>query len=51
MIHWLIDPEFLSDAELIAEYCASEAEAGGPTTDDQRHDALAAEIERRHLDF
>jgi hypothetical protein len=47
MIRWdVIDPEFLSDADLVAEYCASEAEAGDP-----RQDALAAEIERRHLDF
>jgi hypothetical protein len=36
----------LSDADLIAEYCASEAEAGNP-----RQDALAAEVERRHLDI
>jgi len=45
MIHWLIEPGHLTDAELVAEYCASEAEAGDP-----RQDAPAAEIERRGLD-
>jgi hypothetical protein len=47
MIRWdVIDPEFLSDADLIGEHCGSEAETGDP-----RQDALAAEIERRHADF
>ena len=41
----IVDPEFLSDAELLAEYLASEAEAGDP-----RQDALAAEIDKRGLD-
>jgi hypothetical protein len=51
MILWLAAPEFLSDAELREEYCASEGEAGGPKAIDQRLDELAAEIERRHLDI
>ena len=46
MIRYDTGPEFLSDTELLAEYCASDAEAG-----DQRQDALAAEIERRGLDL
>ena len=47
MIHWEhTDPQFLTDAELRAEYCASEAEE-----DDDRQDALAAELERRGIDL
>jgi hypothetical protein len=41
MIRWETDSLFLSDADLIAEHCGSEAEAGDP-----RQEALAAEIER-----
>lgn len=47
MIRWdIIDPQFLSDVDLLAEYCVSEAGAGN-----LREDALAVEIERRHVDL
>ena len=46
MIQWLTDPEFLTDAELRAEYLAGDGEPGDP-----RCDALAAELERRNVDL
>lgn len=45
MIRWeAIDLEFLSDAELLVEYRASETEAGDP-----RYNELGAEIDKRGL--
>ena len=44
MIRYLTDPEFMTDAELLAEYRASEQEA-----DEPRLRTLAAEIEKRAL--
>ena len=46
MIRWETDPLLMTDAELVAEYRASDAEAA-----DQRQTALATEIERRDLDL
>jgi hypothetical protein len=40
------DPSAMTDEALLAEYRASEEEAGEP-----RIDALAAEMERRNLDL
>ena len=46
MIQWaIIGPGSLTGVHLLAEYCARTAEAGNP-----REDALAVEMERRHLD-
>ncbi|WP_419808402.1 hypothetical protein [Sphingomonas sp.] len=47
MIRWdQTDPEFMSDAELRAEWLSGDGEPGEP-----RCDALAAEMERRGVDL
>ena len=47
MIRWdQRDPEFLTDAELRAEYLAGDGVPGAP-----RCDALAAELKRRNVDL